>query len=390
MVPATNFTGGCSFRPERTIEKSVALFSETKPWRNCFTHRSSTEFSSLPQISQRLSETQPSAFFVSGCYRGFDARKIQVHGVFGLTMPSRKRANAKVYQFPLPLEDSHVLQDPPEITHEDGAHRTSPSHAEVVISRTFRKDPRGLRGAYDHLNDLGFEILSPTSVSVESEADGFVFMEGESRYSPEDIELRHLNAIQQSVFVWLHAPDGYVGTSGSLEVGFAHAIGVPVYSQSEPADPVLRSLVTVVPSPDSLIDLATTGPVSIPRPPLQAFQKYYQRAAIRRGYAQEDAKDTLVLMMEEFGELARAIRKRTGLKRHGADAVSDEGMELADVFIYVVHMANVLDVDLSKLVQQKELWNLRKFRNRLSNEFRRTGLQTESGSALLRSARNEY
>jgi NTP pyrophosphatase (non-canonical NTP hydrolase) len=283
-------------------------------------------------------------------------------------MPSRKRANAKIYQFPLPLEDSSALLGPPEATlSEDRAVQTLRPGApgEIVISGTFRKDPNGLRGAYEHLDALGFNILSPTSVSVESEADGFVFMEGESRYSPEDIETRHLNAIQQAVFVWLHAPEGYVGTSGSLEVGFAHAIGVPVYSQSEPADPILRSLVTVVPSPDSLIDIATRGPVSIPRPPLQAFQKYYQRAAIQRGYGREDAKDTLVLMLEEFGELARAIRKRTGLARHGAQTVSDEGLELADVFIYVVHMANVLEVDLSRLVQQKELWNLRKFEKSL-------------------------
>jgi NTP pyrophosphatase (non-canonical NTP hydrolase) len=370
MVHTVKLAGDCSFRGDRPMGNHVDVVPETIPYPICFTHRFSRDINTLPQLLLTLSEGLSPSLFVSPSPRGINPSKIQVHESCRLPMRSRKRSNTNVYQFPLPLADPDlqgfhgdrsIVDDPNQTT---VAGPILQSHPEVVVSGTFRKDPQGLRGAYQHLEALGFKILSPTSVSVESEAEGFVFMEGESRYSPEDIELRHLNSIQRAVLVWLHAPDGYVGTSGSLEVGFAHAIGVPVYSQSELADPILRSLVTVVPSPESLIEITKRGPVSIPRPPLRAFQEYYKRAAIRRGYAREDAKDTLILMLEEFGELARAIRKRTGLARHGSDT-SDEGLELADVFIYVVHMANVLDVDLSRLVQQKELWNLRKFEKSL-------------------------
>ena len=66
-------------------------------------------------------------------------------------------------------------------------------------------------------------------------------------------------------------------------------------------------------------------------------------------------------MVEEVGELARALRKREGLTRYGADSTTNERHELADIFLYVVHMANILDVDLSKIVKEKELLNLQKF-----------------------------
>jgi NTP pyrophosphatase (non-canonical NTP hydrolase) len=98
----------------------------------------------------------------------------------------------------------------------------------------------------------------------------------------------------------------------------------------------------------------------IPGPAVQAFQKYYRRAAVQRGYGSEGPRDTLLLMVEEVGELARAIRKKEGLKRHGRAIREDEGLELADVFIYVVHLANVLGVNLSQVVKQKELLNIQK------------------------------
>ena len=69
-------------------------------------------------------------------------------------------------------------------------------------------------------------------------------------------------------------------------------------------------------------------------------------------------------MLEEFGELARALRKHEQLTRHGADLATNEALELADVFIYVVHMANILNLDLSQAVQQKELINIQKLINK--------------------------
>jgi NTP pyrophosphatase (non-canonical NTP hydrolase) len=69
-------------------------------------------------------------------------------------------------------------------------------------------------------------------------------------------------------------------------------------------------------------------------------------------------------MLEEFGELARALRKRQKLRRDSKGHVSQEEHELADIFIYVVHMANVLEIDLAQAVHEKERINIDRFLTR--------------------------
>ena len=59
-------------------------------------------------------------------------------------------------------------------------------------------------------------------------------------------------------------------------------------------------------------------------------------------------------MLEEFGEFARAIRKRQNLRRDSKGRVGQEEHELADIFIYVVHMANVLASIYPKLSSTKK------------------------------------
>jgi NTP pyrophosphatase (non-canonical NTP hydrolase) len=278
-------------------------------------------------------------------------------------MAKPKSVSAQIYQFPLPLDP---LDSNPDLSTRfassmvvsTGASIKAPS-TEVVISGTYRKDHEGLRRAYEELQGLGCKVLSPTSVDIVREVDGFVFMQGEEHSLPENLELRHLNAIQEAQFVWLHAPEGYVGVSAALEVGFARAIGIPVYSRTHVSDPILATFVVQVGSPRDVMHTHHQS-MHIPGPAVQAFQKYYRRAAVQRGYANESARDTLLLMVEEVGELARAIRRKEKLKRHGRAIREDQALELADVFIYVVHLANVLGVNLSQVVKEKELINIEK------------------------------
>ena len=231
----------------------------------------------------------------------------------------------------------------------------------AVLSGTFRKDTKGLKQAYEELADSGFDVLSPSNVDIASEQDGFVFMQGEEHEAPDVIEGRHLEAITRAQFVWLHAPDGYVGPSAALEIGFARASGIPVFCQNQVESEAFRPLVTVMPSPARVASLLRTHELSPPAPAVRSFQAYYARAALERGYERENAQNCLLLMLEEFGELARAIRKKEGLKRSSKAAVSDQAQELADVFIYVVHMANILNLDLADAVRAKERINIQRF-----------------------------
>ncbi|ACO33776.1 MULTISPECIES: MazG nucleotide pyrophosphohydrolase domain-containing protein [Acidobacterium] len=233
-------------------------------------------------------------------------------------------------------------------------------NCELVISGTYRKDFETLKRTYEEFRDLGCDVLSPSSVTIVSEDDGFVYMKGEEQETPTRIEERHLSAIQKSNFVWLHAPNGYVGPTSALEIGFAHAAGVPVFAMELPNEPVFRSFVQLVGSPSDILSthLHNAPP---PAPALKAFQEYYRRAAIQRGYSKEGPKECLLLMVEEVGELARAVRKREKLVRHASYEAVSESHELADVFLYVVHMANVLGIDLADVVRDKETLNITKF-----------------------------
>lgn len=230
----------------------------------------------------------------------------------------------------------------------------------VVLCGTYRKDPEGLRRIFEKLQDTGFTVLSPKNPIIENEEQGFVYMRNETGFSPEEIERRHLDAIQRADFVWFFAPDGYVGPTGALEVGFARANGIPIYSDTPLKDLAIGHFIERVDSPLAVHNLFAQNQVLPPQPGVRRFQHYYRQAAIHRGYTSENAKDCLMLMMEEVGELARALRKRFHITRHGKTD-SQEALELADVFIYVVHMANILKIDLPKAVQDKELLNIKKF-----------------------------
>ena len=260
-------------------------------------------------------------------------------------------------------EELYVDRDATAVVPAESSSVTAALGPEIVLSGSFRKDVTGLAREFEELRDLGFRILSPTNVTVVSERDGFVFMKGEETAAPEAIELRHLSAVQRSAFVWLHAPEGYVGPSAALEVGFARASGIPVYSRVAPSDRVLQQLVQTVTSPEELVAVSSRHPIP-PLPAVQPFQTYYARAAVRRGYEKESPQDTLLLMLEEFGELARALRKRQKLRRDSKGRVGQEEQELADVFIYVVHLANVLGIDLADAVHKKEQINIQRFLER--------------------------
>jgi NTP pyrophosphatase (non-canonical NTP hydrolase) len=241
-----------------------------------------------------------------------------------------------------------------------------PDALRVVISGSYRRDSEGLRSIFDRLVALGCEIVSPQSVDFVTERDGFVLRQSEIDEEPHSIEEMHLDAIRGADFVWLHASEGYVGPSASLELGFAVALGIPVFSATTLADPVAHSYVSLVSSPDEAVDRAKTGLLGQPGTALRALQLYYDTTARRRGYDKESPQDTMLLLTEELGELARAVRKYVGLQRDGD--YSDAGVreEVADVQLYLVHLANVLGTDLAAAVTDKERINDRRRRAELS------------------------
>ncbi len=234
----------------------------------------------------------------------------------------------------------------------------------AVLSGSFRTDATGLRQAYRDLQAVGCEVLSPSGTEFVAEVDGFVFTPADIGDRPSEIEERHLKCMRAADFVWLHAPDGYVGASASLEIGYAHALGLPVFADVLPADASMSAMVHRVESVEEAWRLAGESAMSDPGRPLRALQDYYATVANRRGYDRETAQDTMLLLTEELGELARAVRKYVGLVREGGYDQTDVGEEIADVQLYLVHLANVLGADIAKSVTRKERINSERSRQR--------------------------
>ncbi len=87
---------------------------------------------------------------------------------------------------------------------------------------------------------------------------------------------------------------------------------------------------------------------------LKELQEFYLEISKERGFDKESAQDTLLLMMEEVGELAKAIRKKSGIKTEESGAISPVEEEVADVFAYLLHISNILEVDLDEAFWKKE------------------------------------
>lgn len=94
-------------------------------------------------------------------------------------------------------------------------------------------------------------------------------------------------------------------------------------------------------------------------PSLGNLQTYQHEICKARGWDTTSDTETFLLFMEEIGELAKAIRKQKKLYTEKAKAhiPSDLEGEFADVFSYLLELANRFGVDLEKAYRDKEAEN---------------------------------
>jgi hypothetical protein len=114
--------------------------------------------------------------------------------------------------------------------------------------------------AVEELAALSVRVLSPADPRIVAAQGEFLFVASDPVRSVRLVQDRHLDAIRASSFLWLVCPDGYVGQSASMELGFAAAISMPIYSTRAPRDLTLRQYVKVVPSLAEAVRLAEASP----------------------------------------------------------------------------------------------------------------------------------
>jgi nucleoside 2-deoxyribosyltransferase len=116
----------------------------------------------------------------------------------------------------------------------------------AVLCGSYRRDQAGLLRAYRELVDTHCQVLSPHTLDFD---DAEFVRDGATEDMPARIlEDYHLMSIRQADFVWLHAPDGYIGLSAAFEIGYALAHHVPVFTRASLQDENLRNYVEIIPS----------------------------------------------------------------------------------------------------------------------------------------------
>jgi NTP pyrophosphatase (non-canonical NTP hydrolase) len=87
---------------------------------------------------------------------------------------------------------------------------------------------------------------------------------------------------------------------------------------------------------------------------LADWQAYVQRKITERGFADETTQQKFLLLVEEVGELAKALRPLEGVKTSADSAKHEVEHEIADVFWLLCCIANGLDIDLDYAIRSKD------------------------------------
>lgn len=96
---------------------------------------------------------------------------------------------------------------------------------------------------------------------------------------------------------------------------------------------------------------------------LRQVQTYVKNVNKIRGFHQQEITKVMLLLIEEVGELAKAIRRNaTDLaidkkKINHYDTVEEE---VADVFYMLLCVCNDLDIDLYSCIKEKEAKNIKR------------------------------
>jgi len=116
----------------------------------------------------------------------------------------------------------------------------------AAVSGSFHRHMEAITAAVRELAALSVRVLSPADPRIVAQQGQFLFVASDRVTSVRLVQDRHLESIRAANFLWLVCPDGYVGQSASMEVGYAAAVGVPIFAPHCPTDLTLRQYVQVV------------------------------------------------------------------------------------------------------------------------------------------------
>lgn len=132
----------------------------------------------------------------------------------------------------------HII--PSDSNMADGVSRQEFRH--VVLSGSFRKHLDDIVKIKKQLTARNIDVLSPRFDEPKNPGQEFVVFEGEEGLSPLELERHHLNMIESCDALIVCDPDGYVGASALIEIGYAQALGKRIIFTEQPKEFMLQTL----------------------------------------------------------------------------------------------------------------------------------------------------
>ena len=96
---------------------------------------------------------------------------------------------------------------------------------------------------------------------------------------------------------------------------------------------------------------------------INEIQSYIKKVMEIRGFNKEKSSEKILLLIEEVGELAKAIRKnenKLGIDKTKEYNYSSIESEIADVFIVLLSICDVLNINLFRAFLEKEKENIQR------------------------------
>jgi hypothetical protein len=134
----------------------------------------------------------------------------------------------------------------------------------ATVSGSFHRHMDAISAAVHELMAHSVRVLSPADPRVVAAQGEFLFVASDRVRSVRLVQDRHLESIRAADFLWLVCPDGYVGQSASMEIGFAAGAGVQIFATRLPADLTLREYVSIAPSIEEVVRTLESRPRNRP------------------------------------------------------------------------------------------------------------------------------
>lgn len=112
----------------------------------------------------------------------------------------------------------------------------------VVLSGSFRKHLEFILKIRTELVSNNVLVLSPRFTEPKNPGETFVVFSGEEGQSPLSLERHHLDSIDNADALIVCDPEGYVGASALIEIGYANELGKRIIFAQKPEEFMLNTL----------------------------------------------------------------------------------------------------------------------------------------------------